>query len=358
MSSRHTLRRQLSRSADSEGKQAPPNGPMTLPTPCGTLSESVVSGLTASAGRRSFPTDSDVRAVTDPVHDRDFQLALWVLYELHHRGLAGVDDTLEWDPDLLGARRRLETVFETAVRDLVELPDPMPTTSSEVATELRRMTISGTEPELPAFLAREASHDQFLDYLAERAVYHLRESDAQCFLLPRIGGGAKTALAEILYDEFGAGRPDRLHADIFARALADLGMPTGLASYVDDADALTLASVNVTTLFNLHRRLRGAAAGHLAAFEATSSIPCRLIADGAERLALPASVVDYYVEHVEADSVHEQVAITGLCGNLVDAEPDLAADVILGAAACLTIDTLAADRLLARLREQPDRIAS
>ena len=35
------------------------------------------------------------------------ELALWLLYELHHRGFDEVDDALEWDPALLAVRADL-----------------------------------------------------------------------------------------------------------------------------------------------------------------------------------------------------------------------------------------------------------
>jgi len=52
----------------------------------------------------------------DP-YGEDLQLALYCCYELHYRGFAGVSDDLEWDPGLLGTRRRLEQAFLTALRD-------------------------------------------------------------------------------------------------------------------------------------------------------------------------------------------------------------------------------------------------
>ena len=49
-------------------------------------------------------------------------------------------------------------------------------------------------------------------------------------------------------------------------------------------------------------------------------------------------VASYWDEHVEADAVHEQLAVRGVCGALVAAEPDLADDVLFGAAACLEVE--------------------
>ncbi|HWJ81069.1 MAG TPA: iron-containing redox enzyme family protein [Nocardioides sp.] len=337
-----------------------------LPTPCGPLSEGVVRALTAAPEEhpRPAPEREEAATVTDPLGDRDFQLALWMLYELHYRGFPGVSPDLEWDPLLLAARAPLERAFEAAVR---ELSGPLPWPPEEgrgsgrpaeaVADLLFEMTGSGPLPELAGFLQRDADEEQFRAYLAQRAVYHLRESDPQSFLLPRLDGAPKVALAELQYDEYGGGLPERLHAALYADALTSLDMPTDVVSYVDTADAETLASVNLMSLFALNRRLRGAALGHLAAFEATSSVPCRMIALGARRLGLPAAVAEYYDEHVEADSVHEQLAIRSICGALVDQDPDLAEDVVLGAAACLAVDALAGEVLLSRWRDVPAEAA-
>jgi hypothetical protein len=92
--------------------------------------------------------------------------------------------------------------------------------------------------------------------------------------------------------------------------------------------------------------------GHLAAFEATSSLPCDRILRGARRLKLPEAVQDYYDEHVEADAVHEQLAIRNICGSLVADEPELADDVLFGAMACLAVDGLAGETLLQRWQQR------
>lgn len=327
---------------------------MRLPEPCGPLSEGVVRALSAQPdGPHPVPETRAMGDVADPLTDRDLQLALWMLYELHYRGFDEVSDRAEWDPMLIVTRAALERTFEHAVRRLVggtrtpaELTKVGDRPSEQVVLELTRMTVSSGPSDVATYLQRRATREEFCDYLGERAVYHLRESDPQSFVLPRIGGAAKVALAELQYDEYGGGRPDRLHQELFARALASLDMSTDLAPYVADAEGATLASVNLMSLFALNRRLRGAAMGHLAAFEATSSLPCDRISKGARRLGLPEAVCDYYDEHVEADAVHEQLAIRAICGTLVDDEPELADDVLFGAAACLAVDGLAGEVLL------------
>lgn len=321
---------------------------MRLPEPCGPLSEGVVRALTAEAtGPHPVPQQRAVGDIVLPLADRDLQLALWTLYELHYRGFDDVDPGAEWDPLLLVSRAALERVFERAVWALADsagADDPGPTgddPAGDVTTALTRMTIAEGPSELARFLERRATRAEFVDYLRRRAVHHLRESDPHSFLLPRLDGAAKVGLAELQYDEYGSGSPDRLHQEMFAAGLRSLDLPTDLSSYAEEADAATLASVNVMSLFSLNRRLRGAALGHLAAFEATSSLPCDRIARGARRLGLPDEVAAYYEEHVVADAVHEQLAIRTICGALVTDEPELAGDVLRGARACLALDGMA-----------------
>jgi pyrroloquinoline quinone (PQQ) biosynthesis protein C len=154
------------------------------------------------------------------------------------------------------------------------------------------------------------------------------------------------ALAELQYDEFGAGRPERLHSTLFARALEAAGLDASYGAHIDVVPALTLAVNNAMSMFGLHRRRRGAAMGHLAAFESTSSLPCRRYSAGADRLGFDERVQDYFDEHVEADAVHEQLALRSICQRLVDQDPALQRDVLTGAAVCVALDALAGRQMV------------
>ena len=79
------------------------------------------------------------------------------------------------------------------------------------------------------------------------------------------------------------------------------------------------------SLFGLHRRWRGAALGHLACVEMTSSEPSRRYSAGLRRLGFDERTTVFYDEHVEADAVHEQIASVDMCGSLVAEEPGAAA---------------------------------
>ncbi|MFN2479494.1 MAG: CDGSH iron-sulfur domain-containing protein, partial [Pseudonocardiaceae bacterium] len=87
-----------------------------LPQARGPLSTAVLAILRGSA---DAPCTSEIGAAdieqADPYGD-DLQLALHCCYELHYRGFVGVADDLEWNPGLLGLRRRLEEIFLAALR--------------------------------------------------------------------------------------------------------------------------------------------------------------------------------------------------------------------------------------------------
>ncbi|MET7963960.1 iron-containing redox enzyme family protein [Micromonospora zamorensis] len=317
-------------------------GPATLPRPRGPLSAAVVEALRRPP--HDLPTGLGVDLdPADPITDEDLQLTLFLCYELHYRGWLGVDDSWEWQPTLLALRARCERVFEAALRRLVGTPT---VPAAGVAAGLTELVAADDGPPLAATLQRRADLTQFREFVVHRSVYHLREADPHSWALPRLGGPAKAALVEIQTDEYGNGRLDRMHAELFRCTLDRLGLDTTYAAHLDAVPAVTLATNNLMSLLGLHRRLRGALLGHLAAFEMTSSLPNRRYGNGLRRLGLDEVATRFYDEHVEADAVHEQIAAHDMCGGLVRVEPALAPDVLFGAAAGLALDRLFAGHVL------------
>ncbi|HEX2895097.1 MAG TPA: iron-containing redox enzyme family protein [Marmoricola sp.] len=313
---------------------------MQLPRPRGPFSEQVFAGM-VTADPSLVPFD----ASGDMLTDEDAQIALWALYELSYHGFDDVDPRHEWSPGLLATRAAVEAVFEQALCDLTASAvdralDEAPDDARAVPAQLAAVIEDSDDPGLAGFLQRQATDEQYREFLVHRSVYHLKESDPHAFAIPRLHGAPKVALAELQYDEFGGGRADRLHSTLFARALEGAGLDPAYGAYVDVVPAATLAVNNAMSLFALHRRLRGALMGHLAAFESTSSLPCRRYSGGAERLGFDERVTDYFDEHVEADAVHEQLASRNICQRLVEQEPELHRDVLVGASACVRLDAL------------------
>ncbi len=319
--------------------------PMRLPEPRGPLTSALCTDLTSGtlAAATVELAERTAAAATDPLLDEDLQLALAICYELHYRGFDGVAETWEWDPELLRLRAHLERAHTAALRALV---GEFQVTDEPVDRQLTALIAADDGPSLSSYMSRSGSLEQWREYLTLRSVYHLKEADPHTFAVPRLSGRAKAAMVEIQADEYGGGSAERMHSRLFAGMMRDLGLDAGYGALWDDAPAAAFASVNTMSLFGLHRRWRGAALGHLACVEMTSSEPSRRYAAGLRRLGYDGSTTVFYDEHVEADAVHEQIASVDMCGSLVAEEPALAADVLFGAACSLAMDGLAARHLL------------
>jgi hypothetical protein len=301
-------------------------------------------GLLATAPPGSPPAPP-LRHAPDPLADDDLHLALYLCYELHYRGLPGVDERWEWDPGLLGWRARLEDVFEAGLRAAVDAPPP-PADPADMDVALRALADADDGPSLSRHLEVDGMLAQVLEFVVHRSAYQLKEADPHSWAIARLSGPAKAALVEIQADEYGGGRPERVHAELFRVAMEELGLDARYGAYVGVLPGVTLATVNLMSLCGLHRRLRGAIVGHLALFEMTSSLPNRRYGNALRRLGLGPRATAFFDEHVEADAVHESIAAVDLAGGLARAEPALAADVLWGAAALAEVERRWARRLL------------
>jgi hypothetical protein len=324
-----------------------------LPRPRGPLSTALLATLRgADTGLPPLPAN--------PYGD-DLQLALYLLYELHYLGFDGVPDDREWDPGLLAVRAALEDRFLGALR--ADVPIDASDTATQALDELQLEPVGEVDGSLSHFLHDHGTLDHFRQYAALRSLYHLKEADPHAWVIPRLRGRAKAGMVAVEFDEFGAGRADEIHAELFAALMADLGLDTSYGHYVDAAPAEALATVNLMSLLGLHRALRGALVGHFATVEVTSSPASRRLAEALRRMGAGPAAVRFYTEHVEADAVHEQVVRHEVVAGLLADEPHLEADVVFGIRATGHVEDRLAARVLTAWRHgrttlRPDAQAS
>ncbi len=312
-----------------------------LPAARGEISAWMLETLVAPARQVTLPRTP---SAPDPLSDEDLQLGLYLLYELHYRGLPGVDERWEWEPTLLALRAELEARFEAALHSAVPFRDDV-VPAAEIDLALRAISERDSQS-LSAYVKSSATLPQAMEFLVHRSAYQLKEADPHSWAIPRLSGRAKAALVEIQHDEYGGGRPEWIHAELFARAMAAVGLDRTYGAYLDHIPAITLATVNLMSLFGLHRRWRGAIVGHLALFEMTSSIPNRRYGDGFRRLGFAGDATLFFDEHVEADAVHESIAAVDLAGGLLEDEPTLARSLLWGAETLEFLEGQWAARLL------------
>jgi Iron-containing redox enzyme len=304
------------------------------------------------AVRRSLtgpaPRDELMR-IGAPVDDSDpygldLQLALYMCYELHYRGFAGVDPSWEWNPGLLHLRAQLERAFLAGVRRDVGPIDPDRTAKAEMDD----LSIEPADGSGPSYWLRDkGTWEQMLEYFVHRSLYHLKEGDPHAFAIPRLSGQAKASFVAIEFDEYGAGRADKVHQQLFTDLLIAAGLDATYLAYLDVVPAEALAVVNLMSLFGLHRQFRGAAVGHFASTEITSSPGSHRLVEALRRMDAPPQCVAFYSEHVEADAVHEQVVRHDVVGALVAREPHLDHDVVFGIHAHAAVEDRLADVIMA-----------
>ena len=294
-----------------------------LPAPRGVLSKFVIDHLRRPPQRSLDPSWPPAEGADE----EDLQLALYCLYELHYRGFEGVSDEWEWHAGFLTFRSILEAEFLDRVISIVGPPHPV----HDVEGDLNALVHGGDGPSLSKYMAERGTLREFREFAIHRSAYQLKEADPHSWVIPRLHGEPKAALIEIQADEYGGGRFDAMHATLFGVTMRCLGLDSSYGCYLDEIPAVTLATVNLISLFGLHRRWRGALVGHLAVFEMSSVVPNSRYSLALHRLGVDPRAASFYDVHVKADAVHEVIACQRLAGGFAALEPERAGDVLFGA---------------------------
>ena len=310
-----------------------------LPWARGPLSAAVISALQRPPG--TFGPTPPISGI-DALSDDDFSLALYLCYEVHYRAVT--DAGWEWDPGLLTFRAELERAFVERLRD--EVVDPRSRFPYEVVSALDELIRAAPGPSLSRYLLESGTLDQLREFCMHRSAYQLMEADPHTFGIPRLTGEAKAAMVEIQFEEYGSGVAAAMHSHLFGETMNALGLDPSYGSYVEVLPAATLATVNLVSMFALHRRWRGALVGHLAVFEMTSVEPMARYSRALARFGIGPEGRRFYDVHVTADERHAAIARDRMVAGLIRAEPELSADLLFGAAAVLMLEQRFASHLL------------
>ena len=326
------------------------DAPVPLPQPRGPVSGALLDAL------RRRPWEARLGdalwwngMIVDAAADEDLQLALFCAYELHYRGLEGVAEDWEWQPDLVRVRHEWEQVLLAGLESEVGAPHSLQQRSPE-ATVARLVETARREREssLAEYVMREADADQLRELLIHRSIAELRSGDLYAWALPRLSGSAKAALVGLEAGTYGMGRLPLMRAELFRALMTSWGLDPGYGHYVDRVPGVTLLATNVLTLFGLNRRWRGALLGHLAATEASGWLRSARLAHGHRRLGGSEAGELYFDEQLRGETNRERLATTELVGAFVAQQPHLSGDVVFGASCAVLLEDLLAAHLLPR----------
>jgi hypothetical protein len=324
--------------------------PVRLPAPRGPVSEALLRALRrrpweARLGDALWWPGSIHEAATDD----DLQLALFCAYELHYRGLEGVAEEWEWHPDLLRVRQEWEQILLAGIEAEVGAPHSLAQRSPEATVgRLFEIARSESDPPLAGYVMREADADQLRELLVHRSITDLRCGDAYAWALPRISGSPKAALVGLQSDTYGMGRLAMMRSELFRELLRCWELEPGYGHYLEQVPGVTLLGSNLVTMFALHRRWRGALAGHLAASDVAAWLPTARLAHGHRRLRGSESGSRFFDEQLRAEGQRERLAAHQLVGGLVAQQPALSGDVVFGAHCARFAEAQLAAHLLPR----------
>ena len=211
---------------------------------------------------------------------------------------------------------------------------------------LHELITAAEGPSLSQRLLQSGNAEHFREMAIHRSVYQLKEADPHTWAIPRLTGHPKAAAVEIQCDEYGSGVARDMHQNLFGITMAELGLDAAYHAYLAMIPGWTLAGVNAVNLFGLHRRWLGALVGHLAMFEMTSVEPMGANAAALRKMGFGPDARHFYAVHVVADAHHQHLAADKLAKGLVEQRPELAHDVLTGAATVMTLVTEAARRII------------
>lgn len=307
--------------------------PSPLPESRGPVSDALVRALRRRPWEARL-TDSLwwSGSIHDAATDEDLQLALFCVYELRYRGLAGVAEDWEWHPDLVRVQQEWEQILLAGLEAEVGAPHSLAERNAE-ATVARVLAVARreVEPSLAAYVMREGTADQLRELLVHRSVTDLRAGDGYAWLLPRLSGAPKAALVALQHDTWGTGRLALMRSELFRTLLRSWDLDPRYGHYVDQVPGVTLLATNLVTLLGSHRRWRAALAGHLAASDVAAWLPTARLAHGHRRLGGAEAGSRYFDEQLSSEDQRERLAAHDLVGGVVAQQPESSGDVVFGA---------------------------
>lgn len=259
-----------------------------------------------------------------------------------HRALYAIYAARVWrtgDPDDLEALRPTRRILERAFRARLDrqrddagfMFDP----AADLAGQFEGLA-TGNHPlddgTWGPYVRDWASPEAMKRVVAQRSLFFLREPDPWIYAVPTLVGGAKAGLIDLLLDEYGWGKLDRMHSSVYTEVMDALGLDTQLDAYEGAASWQYLATLNHQWMCALDPALSRRLIGVIYLTEADSPGSMTNYLAAWERLGInDERVTEFYDLHVHADENHRDVALQEVALPVAQAEgPEAAIEVAKG----------------------------
>jgi hypothetical protein len=268
-----------------------------------TLADALEAALTAA------PTDGGAAltalAGAEPVDRRDRFLVLLSVYDLHTAPLEVVGERARWQhsPVLAELKGRLEAPWLAELDAAWQAAGALTQcrSAAEVVQAMRAVAARDRLPASYRWLAKEATWEQVVDFLALEGGPDGGFDDLVAVCQVGLGGTAKLELGKNYWDEMGQGDLAGVHTRLHADLVSAIRMPTVPRRHLP-VEALERAALG--GLLATSRWLQPEMVGALGLLELQAGPRCRLVLQAFDRLGAPQGAYPFYVEHAEVDPVH------------------------------------------------------
>lgn len=258
-----------------------------------------------------------------------------------HRALYAIYAARVWrpisdgagDPDELEALRPIRRILERAFRARLDRQREEVGfdfgSGGNLGEQFQRLAI-GEHPlddgAWSSYVCNHASLEAMRRVVAQRALFFLREPDPWIYAVPTLTGQAKAGLIDLLLDEYGWGKCERMHSSVYANVMTALELDTTLDAYEDATSWQYLATLNHQWMCALDPALSRRLIGTIYLTEADSPGAMTNYLTAWQRLGVSDErVTEFYDLHVHADENHRDVALGEVALPVAEAEGPAAA---------------------------------
>jgi hypothetical protein len=287
-----------------------------------SLSDALTSALTAVDQVRL-----DELARDEPADRRDRFLTLLAIYRLHTAPLWTLGDSARHQshPAVAAIKQRCEAAW---LAELEELPLPDGVDAADPVAAMRTLAARDRLPAVYKWLARNASWDDIVTFLALEGGPDAGFDDLVAACQVGLTGSAKLELATNYWDEMGNGELSGVHTTLHEDFATAIEMPH-LPLSGQPTSGLERAAFG--GLLATNRWLQPEFLGALGLTELQAGPRCRLVLQAFDRCSAPKAAYPFYEIHADVDPRHGRDWLDNAIAPVAATHPEWCARIVRGA---------------------------